>query len=167
MTPTPSRSDGSFTPRSTPGSATPRRETGARSSVKSSDWDYATPQVKASGYEEIALEYPEETLDGSDRMHWEEEQAQLDRDWYQMEENGATDDTHNPFAEYEVHDHEKEEELAKKQIVSLRSLKSFLCFHVLTFYPHHFVTFLICRRNCRQDKPNTTRTRKCGKLAEC
>ncbi|KAG2187165.1 hypothetical protein INT44_004837 [Umbelopsis vinacea] len=123
MTPTPSRSDGSFTPRSTPGSATPRRETGARSSVVSSDWDYATPQVKPSGYEEIALEYPEENLDGSDRMHWEEEQAQLDRDWYQMEENGVMDETHNPFAEYEVHDHEKEEELAKKQIVSLRAKK--------------------------------------------
>lgn len=116
---TPSRSDGSFTPRSTPGSATPRRETGARSSVKSSDWDYATPQVKASGYEEISLEYPEENVDGSERMKWEEEQAQLDRDWYQMEENGAMDETHNPFAEYEVHDHEKEEELAQKQIVSL------------------------------------------------
>lgn len=114
---TPSRSDGAFTPRSTPGSATPRRETGARSSVKSSDWDYATPHVKSSGYEDIALEYPEEEND-SERMMWEEEQAQLDRDWYQMEENGAMDETHNPFAEYEVHDHEKEEELAKKQIVS-------------------------------------------------
>jgi pre-mRNA-splicing factor ATP-dependent RNA helicase DHX38/PRP16 len=87
--------------------------------VKSSDWDYATPQVKASGYEEISLEYPEENVDGSERMKWEEEQAQLDRDWYQMEENGAMDETHNPFAEYEVHDHEKEEELAQKQIVSL------------------------------------------------
>lgn len=119
MTPTPSRSDGSFTPRSTPGSATPRRETGARSSVRSSDWDYATPQVKPSGYEGMSLEYPEEHLDGQDRLEWEEEQAQLDRDWYQMEESGVMDETHNPFAEYEVHDHEKEEELAKKQLKKL------------------------------------------------
>jgi pre-mRNA-splicing factor ATP-dependent RNA helicase DHX38/PRP16 len=79
-----------------------------------------TPAVRSTAYDEVALEYPEE-FDGNDedRRRWEEEQAQLDREWYQMEDNGAADDTHNAFADYEEHDKTKEEELAQKQMKKL------------------------------------------------
>ncbi|KAI9321550.1 P-loop containing nucleoside triphosphate hydrolase protein [Dichotomocladium elegans] len=53
-----------------------------------SEWA-TTPAVHSTVYDEVALEYPEEfTGDEEDRIKWEEEQAQLDRDWYSMEESG-------------------------------------------------------------------------------
>ncbi|KAI8877411.1 hypothetical protein K501DRAFT_198296, partial [Backusella circina FSU 941] len=122
--------DAPFTPRSAPGNMTPRHDSGYRKSTggstsrKSTDWNYMTPAVKSTAYDEVALEYPEEFEgDDHDRQKWEEEQAQLDREWYQMEDGGvsrgAMDETHNPFAAYETHDKAKEDELAQKQLKKL------------------------------------------------
>ncbi|KAI8381606.1 uncharacterized protein BYT42DRAFT_311362 [Radiomyces spectabilis] len=113
---TPREDAGSFTPRLSTGGMTPRRATGSTRG----DLDFMTPAVRSTAYDEVALEYPEEYPgDDDDRQRWEEEQAQLDRDWYHMEESGAMDETHNPFAEYETHDKQKEEELAQKQLKKL------------------------------------------------
>ncbi|KAJ2142415.1 Pre-mRNA-splicing factor ATP-dependent RNA helicase PRP16, partial [Coemansia sp. RSA 678] len=43
-----------------------------------------------------------------DRSEWESAQQQLDRDWYALDESGAADDTHNPFADYVEHDSQLE-----------------------------------------------------------
>ncbi|KAL0093431.1 P-loop containing nucleoside triphosphate hydrolase protein [Phycomyces blakesleeanus] len=118
---TPSSGSEPFTPRMSTGGMTPRRDSGiGRQTDQKSEWDFMTPAIKSSAYDETALEYPEEYPgDDDDRQRWEEEQAQLDRDWYHMEESGAMDETHNPFAEYENHDKIKEEELAQKQLKKL------------------------------------------------
>ncbi|KAI9292945.1 P-loop containing nucleoside triphosphate hydrolase protein [Neoconidiobolus thromboides FSU 785] len=47
---------------------------------------------------------------------WENEQRQLDRDWYNMEEGGAYDQEHNPFVEYQSYYQKKEEEKAAKPV---------------------------------------------------
>lgn len=125
MTP---RDQAAFTPRLSTGNMTPSRYdsgihrtgTGAATAAAKRTWDYMTPAVRSTAYDEVALEYPEEFEgDEEDRRKWEEEQAQLDREWYQMEDNGAIDDTHNAFADYESHDKHKEEELAQKQLKKL------------------------------------------------
>ncbi|CEP11000.1 hypothetical protein [Parasitella parasitica] len=121
------QNQGAFTPRQSTGNMTPgrhdsgfRQSTGAATAAARRTWDYMTPAVRSTAYDEVALEYPEEFEgDEEDRQRWEEEQAQLDREWYQMEDNGAADDTHNAFAEYESHDKHKEEELAQKQMKKL------------------------------------------------
>ncbi|ORY93031.1 hypothetical protein BCR43DRAFT_362563 [Syncephalastrum racemosum] len=108
----------------TPGSdrmRTPRPDTG-RSTGSRLDWDrgFPTPAVKSTPYDEAALEYPEEYIgDQEERQRWEEEQAQLDRDWYSMEESGTLDETHNPFAEYETTHRDVDEDLAQKQVKKL------------------------------------------------
>lgn len=124
MTP---QNQGAFTPRQSTGNMTPgrhdsgiRQSTGAATAAVRRTWDYMTPAVRSTAYDEVALEYPEEFEgDEQDRRRWEEEQAQLDREWYQMEDNGAADDTHNAFADYESHDQHKEQELAQKQMKKL------------------------------------------------
>lgn len=124
MTP---QNQGAFTPRQSTGNMTPgrhdsgiRQSTGAATAAVRRTWDYMTPAVRSTAYDEVALEYPEEFEgDEEDRRRWEEEQAQLDREWYQMEDNGAADDTHNAFADYESHDQHKEQELAQKQMKKL------------------------------------------------
>lgn len=87
-----------MTPRSRMEPPTPQRSTNGRStdsglgrSIGSrSTWD-STPSIRSSVYDEVALEYPEEYPgDEEDRRRWEEEQAQLDRDWYSMEESGVS-----------------------------------------------------------------------------
>lgn len=85
---TPRSRAGSFTPRSTSGSATPRRSTGK----PTSEWENETPRVRPSGYDELDVEYPEdEAFAGEEgRREWEEEQNQLDREWYDMEEGGVS-----------------------------------------------------------------------------
>ncbi|CDH56598.1 pre-mrna splicing factor [Lichtheimia corymbifera JMRC:FSU:9682] len=117
----------SMTPRSRMEPPTPQRSTNGRStdsglgrSIGSrSTWD-STPTVRSTVYDEVALEYPEEYPgDEEDRRRWEEEQAQLDRDWYSMEESGAMDETHNPFAEYEATTKLQDESLEQKQIKKL------------------------------------------------
>ncbi|KAF7723566.1 DEAH-box RNA helicase prp16 [Apophysomyces ossiformis] len=125
---TPRESGEPYTPRMSTGGMTPRHDSGiGRSTGSKSDWEFPTPSIKSTAYDETALDYPEEFPgDDDDRQKWEEEQAQIDRDWYHMEESGlmnalrqATDETHNPFAEYETHDKLKEEELAQKQLKKL------------------------------------------------
>lgn len=97
---TPSRNPGSFTPRNTPGNMTPmrrdsgysRKSTGNATAVARRSWESMTPSVRSTAYDELALEYPEEFEgDENDRRRWEEEQAQLDREWYQMEDGGVGD----------------------------------------------------------------------------
>ena len=91
-----------------------------RSGGLRTDPRYGTPAIGSSAMDDRALEYPEEFEgDNDDRQRWEEEQAQLDRDWYSMEETGALDETHNPFAEYESTTKLKEESLEQKQIKKL------------------------------------------------
>ncbi|KAI8080848.1 uncharacterized protein B0P05DRAFT_75330 [Gilbertella persicaria] len=124
MTPS---NQGAFTPRTSIGNMTPgrhdsgyRMSTGAATAAVRRTWDHMTPAVQSTAYDEVALEYPEEFQgDEEDRRKWEEEQAQLDREWYQMEDYGAADDTHNAFAQYETHDKHKEEELTQKQLKKL------------------------------------------------
>ncbi|KAG1497491.1 hypothetical protein G6F46_004448 [Rhizopus delemar] len=125
---TPSRNPGSFTPRNTPGNMTPmrrdsgysRKSTGNATAVARRSWESMTPSVRSTAYDELALEYPEEFEgDENDRRRWEEEQAQLDREWYQMEDGGAVDETHNPFSQYEDYTSNKEGELAQKQMKKL------------------------------------------------
>lgn len=94
MTPS---NEGSFTPRMSSGNMTPgrhdsgiRQSTGAATAAAKRTWDYMTPAVRSTAYDEVALEYPEEFSGNDiDRQRWEEEQAQLDREWYQMEDNGV------------------------------------------------------------------------------
>ncbi|KAJ2275568.1 Pre-mRNA-splicing factor ATP-dependent RNA helicase PRP16 [Coemansia sp. RSA 451] len=47
-------------------------------------------------------------IEPGDRSEWESAQQQLDRDWYALDESGAADDTHNPFADYVEHDSQLE-----------------------------------------------------------
>lgn len=116
-----------FTPRLHTGSRSPTRHdsgyrlsTGGATAAARRTWDTMTPAVRSTAYDEVALEYPEEfSGNDEDRRRWEEEQAQLDREWYQMEDYGAADDTHNAFAQYETHDNNKEQELAQKQMKKL------------------------------------------------
>lgn len=74
--------------------------------------------MSSSAYEDRVDSYPEENFEEApDREEWENEQRQVDREWYSMEETGgAMDEVHNPFAEYEEHDAKKEQELEKKQM---------------------------------------------------
>lgn len=80
-----------------------------------SQWDFPTPRVSSTNYDD-ARDYSLSHNDSEfDRSQWELEQTQLDRDWYDIEENGAVDNTHNLFAEHENYYKKKEEELNKKQ----------------------------------------------------
>ncbi|KAG0248300.1 DEAH-box RNA helicase prp16 [Mortierella polycephala] len=101
------------------GGLTPRREYRPPTQSRgTSDWDTATPRVRSTAYDDRVDDYPDENMEEvPDRDEWENEQRQVDREWYSMEETGnAMDDIHNPFAEYEEHDTKKEEELEKKQM---------------------------------------------------
>ncbi|KAG9289815.1 hypothetical protein G9A89_015395 [Geosiphon pyriformis] len=108
-----------FTPRSSGSGQTPRRgNVGGKS-----DWDFPTPRVSSSGYGTMDKEFPENediSDDENTRIEWEEEQKQLDREWYNIEESsGAMDDTHNPFEVYADIEQKKEAELAQKQLKKL------------------------------------------------
>ncbi|KAF9568089.1 DEAH-box RNA helicase prp16 [Mortierella alpina] len=101
------------------GGLTPRRDYRPPTQSRgTSDWDAVTPRVTSSAYDDRVDNYPDESLEEApDRDEWENEQRQVDREWYSMEETGgAMDDVHNPFAEYEEHDAKKEQELEKKQM---------------------------------------------------
>ncbi|CAO3665843.1 unnamed protein product [Rhizopus stolonifer] len=125
---TPSKGAGSFTPRNTPGNMTPmrhdsgfsRRATGNATAAAKRSWELMTPSVRSTAYDELALSYPEEFEgDENDKKRWEQEQAQLDREWYQMEDGGAVDETHNPFSQYEDFTSNKEGELEQRQMKKL------------------------------------------------
>ncbi|KAF9420204.1 DEAH-box RNA helicase prp16, partial [Entomortierella beljakovae] len=101
------------------GGLTPRRDYRPPTQSRgTSDWDMVTPRMTSSGYDDRLDGFPDENIDEvPDKDEWENEQRQVDREWYNMEETGnAMDDIHNPFADYEEHDTKKEEELEKKQI---------------------------------------------------
>ncbi|KAK9727570.1 Pre-mRNA-splicing factor ATP-dependent RNA helicase PRP16 [Basidiobolus ranarum] len=121
---TPSRSEGGSTPRISRGGLMSRKDYESLKSKKSdketSEWDYPTPQVASTSYGQIQMEYPDEPdIHEEEQGNWEEEQTKLDREWYNLEETGTMDETHNPFAEYEDYYKKKEEEFAKKQAKKL------------------------------------------------
>ncbi|KAJ3050328.1 DEAH-box RNA helicase prp16 [Rhizophlyctis rosea] len=112
---TPSRYDmGGATPRLRAGSATPRREAPTPRRGIKSDWDFETPRVQSTSYDDD-IDRPR----GEDEDQWEEEQRRLDRDWYNIEESGAMEGEQTEYAEYEAYYKKKEEELAKQQIKKL------------------------------------------------
>jgi hypothetical protein len=77
---TPKSDTGGSTPRIVPRTGSVRRVGGVRSS---SDWDLTTPRVSTTGYNDQF-----ETPAGVDD-DWRNEQQQLDRDWYNLEESGV------------------------------------------------------------------------------
>lgn len=80
-----------------------------------SKWDFPTPRISSTNYDD-ARDYSTPNGESeNDKSQWEQEQTQLDRDWYDIEENGALDNTHNIFSEHENYYKKKEEELNKKQ----------------------------------------------------
>ncbi|KAI9022572.1 P-loop containing nucleoside triphosphate hydrolase protein [Hyaloraphidium curvatum] len=104
--------------------ASPRRDwPETRSTALSkgrSEWD-ATPRVQASGYgsDDPRSHLPDAFVPDSedDYRRWEDEQNQVDRDWYDGEEGtAAVDEMHNPFAEFEDFAKAREEEMAKAQV---------------------------------------------------
>ncbi|KAJ3037444.1 DEAH-box RNA helicase prp16 [Rhizophlyctis rosea] len=114
---TPARSDmGNETPRRWGGGGeTPRREAPTPRRRPESDWDFETPRVKSTSYED-EVNRP----GNADEERWEEEQLRLDRDWYNLEESGAMEGGGGgEYAEYEAYYKKKEEELAKQQIKKL------------------------------------------------
>lgn len=107
------------------GSSTPRREwPGTNRSTGltkgRSEWE-ATPRVQPAGYgaDDPRSHLPDEFIpDDDEYRRWESEQNQVDRDWYDIEEDGgAIDETHNPFAELEDFAKLRETEMAKAQVV--------------------------------------------------
>ncbi|KAJ3290354.1 DEAH-box RNA helicase prp16 [Borealophlyctis nickersoniae] len=78
---------------------------------QSSEWDFATPRPVSTSYEDDIAR-----PNVLDEAQWEEEQLRVDREWYNLEESGAMDDTHNDYTEYEAYYRKKEEEHAKQQI---------------------------------------------------
>ncbi|CAI2172411.1 14512_t:CDS:10 [Funneliformis geosporum] len=88
--------------------------------------DFPTPRLASFDYDEMEYrnrhnqEEEEVISENRDRLEWEEEQKQLDREWYNIEESsGALDEEHNPFADYTDFVQKKEEELAQKQLKKL------------------------------------------------
>lgn len=80
----------------------------------SSSWRKPTP-VKMSEHEKHFLtETPKIHMD-QDFMDWDEEQKQLDRDWYNTEEAGAVDETHNAFSDLDGY-YKRKEEKAKREM---------------------------------------------------
>ncbi len=124
------------------GAATPRRldregsQTPSSRQLSKSEWDQATPLTRPFGgieepwdddrFDPRSEYHPDPSRHRDDYDLWEEEQRQLDRDWYQFEEGGQTfDDTHNPFAGHEDYYKQKEEEFVQSQTkkVSMRQLQ--------------------------------------------
>ncbi|KAI8060436.1 hypothetical protein BC940DRAFT_246446 [Gongronella butleri] len=93
--------------------------------IKRDQWGEMTPSRSREPFTPSSFSsrssYPEEYPgDEEERMRWEQEQAQLDREWYGMEESGTMDETHNPFSDFETaYDQKKEEEMAQRQLKKL------------------------------------------------
>ena len=105
----------------TPGS---HRYQAPTSSLKS-EWEYYTPRVSASSYQEypfiadvksseIDVTNEISSLTQSDYDKWSSEQKQVDRNWYDVSEDGAVDLEHNSFTEMEEFVKEKGEEIKKR-----------------------------------------------------
>ncbi|KIY51185.1 pre-mRNA splicing factor [Fistulina hepatica ATCC 64428] len=74
-------------------------------------WDAPTPRVSRGEDGEDEGDAP-----GMDIREWEEEQVRLDRDWYTgVEEGVASDEDHNPLAQYEDLALLKQTEISHKQ----------------------------------------------------
>ncbi|KAJ3087689.1 Pre-mRNA-splicing factor ATP-dependent RNA helicase PRP16, partial [Quaeritorhiza haematococci] len=122
-------SSSSSSMRSGPGGITPRRPTTSTTSNgnmtsrrgTSSGWDDATPRVKVTTYDDGVRDGKRRDRNNDDEPEdeeygvWEEEQLRLDRDWYNLEESGAMDETHNQFTEFEDYWKKKEEQFTKQQ----------------------------------------------------
>ncbi|CAG8697359.1 5223_t:CDS:2, partial [Acaulospora morrowiae] len=106
---------------STPTRILPKFSGGGLTSRK--DYQPPTPRLASFDYDEMEYAYHQDDNDiteDPDRLFWEEQQRQLDREWYNIEESSsAMDDTHNPFADYSDYVQKKEEELAQKQLKKL------------------------------------------------
>ncbi|KAJ3151226.1 DEAH-box RNA helicase prp16 [Geranomyces variabilis] len=109
---TPGRSDwnrgGLMTPRRGEGSATLRSQ--VQSARRSSDWEFATPRVESTSYDDEMRKPTNADFD-----QWEEEQTRLDREWYNLEDSGTIDEA-PPYSEFDAYYKKKEEELAKLQV---------------------------------------------------
>ncbi|KAI8593787.1 P-loop containing nucleoside triphosphate hydrolase protein [Geranomyces variabilis] len=109
---TPGRSDwnrgGLMTPRRGEGSATLRSQ--VQSARRTSDWEFATPRVEATSYDDEMRKPTNADFD-----QWEEEQTRLDREWYNLEDSGTIDEA-PPYSEFDAYYKKKEEELAKLQV---------------------------------------------------
>ncbi|OLL26510.1 Pre-mRNA-splicing factor ATP-dependent RNA helicase prp16 [Neolecta irregularis DAH-3] len=77
----------------------------------------ATQFGPQAAFDSKALEYKDQKKT-EDQERWEEENARLDRDWYNRDEfeNVAGDDSRNPFADYNDADYRQVEVLSQKQI---------------------------------------------------
>ncbi|KAJ3212239.1 DEAH-box RNA helicase prp16, partial [Clydaea vesicula] len=100
-----------------------------RPSSTRSEWD-VTPSrnSRGSGGTSIRSKYgdatPFRSMTGSitsrldenseDFKRYEEEQAKMDREWYNQEEDGAIDESHNQFTEFEEYYRKKDEIFAKE-----------------------------------------------------
>ncbi|KAJ1894255.1 hypothetical protein LPJ81_005195, partial [Coemansia sp. IMI 209127] len=132
-----SHGSGSGSSRSRWDSVTPRphddnNDNSARSarrpqaSGRLSAWDAPTPQrrpVETPRWRQSTNIHTNRDRDVSrggspdaERQEWDSTQRQLDRDWYGIDESGgATDETHNPFADYVEHDTKLEAKLIGQQ----------------------------------------------------
>ena len=95
------------------GGNTPRLDGSSSIRSRSGEWDNATPRAPSSSYAD-SYDRPQGDLDFAE---WDEEQKRLDRDWYNSEESGAVDETHNEFTDVDGYYKRKEEQLAQQQKV--------------------------------------------------
>lgn len=97
------------------GGLTPRHEYNRLKALSKNTSAYSSPNVKQTHYDENEYLLPLDLEEIKNREDWQNEQKQLEREWYDMEEGGAIDATHNPFAEHEGYYNKKEDILKKKQ----------------------------------------------------
>ncbi|KAJ3272979.1 DEAH-box RNA helicase prp16 [Terramyces sp. JEL0728] len=99
-------SERQFTGKSGTGSWTNQSRKGAP--LSPSNWETETPRY--SYYQDDKL--PPE---GMNTDIWNSEQLKLDREWYNLEENGATENQHEAFDDADGYYKKKEEEFKQKQ----------------------------------------------------
>lgn len=114
-----------------------KQEQQSLSNRSRSDWAVETPRVPsgsdyADSIERPSISGPSGSSNigkplGSDFADWDQEQQRLDREWYNLEEGGTLDETHNAFTDVDGYYRAKEErvkeqaQLQKK--VSVRALQ--------------------------------------------
>ncbi|QSL65203.1 hypothetical protein MERGE_002510 [Pneumocystis wakefieldiae] len=77
-----------------------------------------TPRVTDSVWNNQESTYQENINNDYDLVEWQNNEAKLDRDWYNADEFGNVhgDDTHNPFFQFEDQERNQNEMLFKKKI---------------------------------------------------
>ncbi|KAL2919662.1 hypothetical protein HK105_200576 [Polyrhizophydium stewartii] len=91
-------------------------------------WSSETPRMRpATAATSAGLGRGLDSGDSGARAELEfdpEQDRQLDRDWYSMEDSGTMDESHNPFGDNDGYYRRKEEEFARQQMIheSLKSL---------------------------------------------